>query len=73
VFTYVLKLLKLSKQSMNCYRRKQLLEKLQVSESTLTRWVHDGKFPAPMKINRVCLWDAQAVSQWLQAQKEAQK
>jgi len=53
---------------MNCYRKKQLLEKLQVSESTMNRWVKGGQFPPPVRVNRILLWDQATVDQWLQNQ-----
>ncbi len=71
---YVLKLLKLSKQSMNfTFRKRELLQKLGVSSSTLDRWVKDGRFPAPTKIGRILLWNQETVSKWLQTQHESQQ
>ncbi len=55
----------------NHLRKRQILDRLQVSESTFRRWVAEGRFPAPMKVNRILLWSETAVNDWLQSQQEA--
>ena len=53
------------------YRRSELTKRLGISASTLDRWVVEGRFPAPTKINRVCLWRQEDVARWFERQQEA--
>lgn len=72
---YVLTIVELLKRLMTdqtqCLRQADLVERLGVSISTIQRWIADGKFPAPMKINRVLLWREAAVEQWMEDQEKA--
>lgn len=45
---------------------------LPVSPATVWRWVRSGKFPKPYKLgDRVTLWDAVEVDEFLNAQRRA--
>ena len=56
------------------YRMKHILSDiLPVNESTIWRWVKDGKFPKPMKLaDKVTVWDAQEVDAWVRSQRGEQ-
>lgn len=50
------------------YRARDLVEQLHISESTLWRWVREGKFPKPVKLGEaVTAWRARDVEAWLDA------
>jgi predicted DNA-binding transcriptional regulator AlpA len=58
------------------YRMKHILSDiLPVNESTIYRWIKDGKFPKPMKLaDKVTVWNAQEVDAWVKSHaSEAQK
>lgn len=45
-------------------------ELLPVTESTIWRWVRQGKFPKPFKIGPMTtVWDSQIVDDWLEQQR----
>lgn len=54
------------------YRMKHILNDiLPVNESTIWRWVRDGKFPAPFKLApRVAVWDAGQVDSWVKSHQQ---
>lgn len=55
-------------------RMKDLSAAIGLSHSTIFRYVHDGKFPKPIKINpRVSLWKWSEVEAWLDQQAKKQE
>ncbi|MCG5031867.1 AlpA family phage regulatory protein [Mesosutterella sp. OilRF-GAM-744-9] len=55
-------------------RMKDLSAAIGLSPSTIFQYVHDGKFPKPIKINpRVSLWKWSEVEAWLDQQAKKQE
>ncbi|MGN6529214.1 MAG: helix-turn-helix transcriptional regulator [Burkholderiaceae bacterium] len=53
-------------------REAQVLVLLQVSRSTLYRWVQAGHFPQPVQLsNRVKAWRTESVRNWVVAQQQS--
>jgi predicted DNA-binding transcriptional regulator AlpA len=48
-------------------RRKELLQRLHISNTTLYAWIGAGKFPRPIQgeSSKVCYWLASDVEKWL--------
>lgn len=47
-------------------RLSQVLERLSISRTTLRRWIHDGRFPAGVKLtSRTTVWPKSVVDQWI--------
>ena len=57
------------------YRMKHILSDiLPVNESTIYRWIKDGKFPKPMKLaDKVTVWNAQEVDSWVKSHQQAEQ
>ena len=53
-------------------RLSTLVQKIPVNKATIWRWVRDGKFVAPIKLNGILMWSTQEVDAWIQQQKEVQ-
>lgn len=55
-------------------RMKELSEAIGLSPSTIFQYIHDGKFPKPIKINpRVSLWKWSDIEAWLARQAAKQE
>jgi prophage regulatory protein len=51
-----------------------VLKLLRVGESTLYRWVSNGKFPQPIKLGgKVIAWPVKDVTAWIEANNDAGK
>ena len=49
-----------------------LAKTLDVAESTIWRWTHEGKFPKPIKLGeRVTVWDLDEVEAFIAKQRAA--
>lgn len=52
----------------NIYRKRELLEGLQISSVTLWRWVRAGRFPKPIRLGPNTVgWLKNEVSAWLES------
>lgn len=52
----------------------QVIKLLRVGESTLYRWVSNGKFPQPIKLGtKVIAWPVKDVTAWIEAKNNAGK
>jgi predicted DNA-binding transcriptional regulator AlpA len=45
--------------------RRELRERIPVSDMTIWRWVRDGVFPKPVSINRRNYWRTEDIEAWL--------
>lgn len=46
--------------------RRQLRERVPVSDMSIWRWIKAGIFPAPIKINGRCYWRSDEVDRFLE-------
>lgn len=47
-------------------RRETLLNELQIPNSTLYRWMNEGRFPKPVKkVSRIVFWKVSDVEDWV--------
>ena len=46
---------------------KQVAEMLGVSVATLYRWMDEGRFPKPKRINHTVRWDPEAIKAFMSA------
>ena len=53
-------------------RRKAVLEKFGIANSTLYQWVQDRAFPQPKKIGPLSLWPEDELDAWFTAQTQSQ-
>ena len=52
--------------SIKTYRFKHLQQKLNISRSTIWRWVREGKFPPPIQLGpNVSAWRETDIQHWL--------
>ena len=55
--------------SIKTYRFKHLQQELNISRSTIWRWVREGKFPAPVQLGpNVKAWRETDIQNWLDTQ-----
>lgn len=62
--------MKMTQPANDCVllRASQVLERLSISKSTLERWIHEGKFPAGVKLSRqITVWPKPVVDEWIAA------
>jgi len=47
-------------------RLPKVCERIGASKSAVYRWIHAGKFPAPIRIgDRTSAWEARAIDRWI--------
>ena len=52
-------------------RKRELSQKLGVSECSIWRWVRAGHFPKPIKLGPNAIgWETSAIERWLQTQRD---
>ena len=47
------------------WRKKRVAAALSIDERTVERLVSSGQFPRPLKIGRICCWEASTVMAWI--------
>lgn len=46
------------------YTPKDLVKRLRVDRSTVTRWIQRGVLPPPFKVGNVVRWPASTIDRW---------
>ncbi|TNE60266.1 MAG: AlpA family phage regulatory protein [Alphaproteobacteria bacterium] len=50
-------------------RPRHVVEELGIAESTLYRWLDEGKFPRPQKLNgTLSIWTRETIDEWIASQ-----
>jgi prophage regulatory protein len=58
----------------NLYRISQLVDRLNISKSTIYLWVSQGKFPPSFKIGGgTSVWNEEEISEWVESKRKEAK
>ena len=58
----------------NCLNIDDITNSLKISEDTLMRWIKDGKFPPPLRMNdRTTLWSYALIENWVAQQHKTEE
>ena len=53
----------------NCLNIDDITNSLKINEDTLRRWIKEGKFPRPLRVNdRTSLWSYALIENWVAQQ-----
>lgn len=46
-------------------RKAELVRRMSLHPNTLDNWVKQSRFPAPVKLGRMCVWPSNVVADWM--------
>jgi predicted DNA-binding transcriptional regulator AlpA len=55
----------LTVKDMNLLTLKDILAILKVSKSTIYKWIKEGKFPKPLKLERLSRWTEEMIHEFI--------
>ena len=58
----------------NCLNIEDITNSLKINEDTLMKWIKEGKFPRPLRINdRTTLWSYALIENWIAQQHKTEE